>query len=443
MFPRTAVTKTVFTQKSVNIEKLSRRNLASDRQPEKDRLLHREQAMRILVLSDYFQDYYENKASFRIRYLTALRMSEKGHNVVFMFPSQGLKCQKLFINNHLLKIGTPGLLPKRLRSGGFGLLDILCKSIGVLNGKYDVIHVTNGHRPSQFIPCLLGKYLKRTLIVDECWEWLGKGGYADKRKGVIGRIVAFYDARFEIVFKRVFDHIVVIATALKNRFDKTDLVTVLHGGAENNSLKRYEISEARQKLGIEQNAFCIGISNLMANDHEDNKIFFSAFCQLCKKYGDLFLIATGSDDTYINEIGQTYHFTDRLISPGYVDFDTYNVYLGSCDVFVLPLTNTNINKGRWPNKIGDYVCIGRPIITNPTGDIKELFEKYKVGLLCEATPDAFYELLDKVINKKLDISCCTDDCEYVATNVLSFDKRVNDLLAILKRTIEARRPRTP
>jgi glycosyltransferase involved in cell wall biosynthesis len=398
--------------------------------------------MRILALSDYFENY-QNKASFRVRFQTAFGMSKLGHQVKFVYPDAGLVPQKKFVTDSFTVQATPGLLPMRLRVGGFGLIDMIAKSLIVLFGDYDVIHVTNGHRPSQFIPCLLGKYFKRTLIVDECWEWLGKGGYADNRKGAIGRIVAFYDARCEIAFKRLFDRIVVIATALKNRFDKTDLVTVLHGGAENSCLKRYGISEARQKLGIEENGFCIGMSNLVASDHEENKIFFSAFGQLCARYRDLFLVATGSDETYISGIGQTYHFTDRLISPGYVDFDTYNAYLGSCNVFVLPITNTNINRGRWPNKIGDYVCLGRPIITNPTGDIKGLFEKYKVGLLCEATPDAFYELLDKVINKRLDISRCTDDCEYVATNVLSFDKRVNDLLTIFERTIEARRPRTP
>lgn len=386
--------------------------------------------MKILSLSDYFENYRENRASFRVRFQTAFEMSKLGHQVKFVYPDFGLIPRKKLITDGFTVQITPGLFPMRLRVGGFGLIDMITKSLIVLFGDYDVIHVTNGHRPSHFVPCLLGKYLKRTLIVDESWEWLGRGGYADKRKGGVGKFVGIYDRCFELSFKKVFDHVVVISTALKNRFDRTDLVTVLHGGAENSSLKRYEISEARQKLGIEQNAFCIGMSNLITNDHEDNKIFFSAFGRLCKKYGDLFLIATGSDDTYINEIGQTYHFTDRLIFPGYVDFDTYNAYLSSCDVFVLPFTNTNINQGRWPNKIGDYVCLGRPIITNPTGDIKGLFENYKIGVLCEHTAEAFYRTLVSLKKDRSYLAELSRDCGYVADEVLSFVKRVKALLQI-------------
>lgn len=394
------------------------------------------------MLSDYFEDYYGYSSS-RVRYLTALKMSKRGHHVTFMFPSRGLRCQKLPINSCLLKIGTPGLLPKRFRRGGFGLFDGLFKSIEVWKGRYDVIHVTNGHRPSQFIPCLLGKYVKGARIVDESWEWLGKGGYADIRTGIIGNCIGLYDRYLEMTLKSIFDHVVVISTALKNRFKNKDKVSVLHGGAESHGLEPYKIVWARKSVGLPHKAFCIGMSNVLRADHDENKIIFEAFSRLCKKHESLYLVATGFDVGYIREIGAAYNCAERIIASGYVEFDLYNKYLSSCDVFVLPYPDTPINRGRWPNKVGDFLCLDRPIITNPTGDIKGLFEKYKVGLLCEATPDAFYELLDKVINKKLDILRCTDDCEYVATNVLSFDKRVNDLLAIFKRTIEARRPRTP
>ena len=42
--------------------------------------------MKILVLSDYIENYAEPN-SFRIRYLSALSMAEKGHDVVFVSPS--------------------------------------------------------------------------------------------------------------------------------------------------------------------------------------------------------------------------------------------------------------------------------------------------------------------------------------------------------------------
>lgn len=394
--------------------------------------------MRILALSDHFEDCYEY-SSFRVRYLTALKMSKKGHNVAFMFPSRGLRCQKLLISSCLLKIGTPGLLPKRFRTGGFGLLDVLCKSIEVLKSRYDVIHTTHGHRPSQFIPCLLGKYVKGARIVDETWEWLGKGGYADIRKGIIGNCVGLYDRYLEISFKSIFDHVVVISTSLKNRFKNKDKVSVLYGGAENYALEPYKIVWARQSVGLPQKAFCVGMSNVLRSDHDENKIFFEAFSRLCKKHENLYLVATGADVEYIREIGEAYNCAERIIAPGYVEFDLYNKYLSSCDVFVMPYPDTPINRGRWPNKLGDFLCLGRPIITNPTGDVSKLFEKYRIGFLCKAAPDTFYHLLDRMITKEIDVHSHTKDCDYVANSVLSFEKRIGKLLGIFEHVVDAKR----
>jgi len=142
--------------------------------------------MKILALSDYFDDYRENRASFRVRLQTASKMSELGHEVRFVYPGSGMACRKSTVTQRLLQQSTPGLLPMRLRVGGFGVLDMIMKSVIVLMGEYDVIHVTNGHRPSQFVPCLVGKFLKRAVVVDECWEWLGRGGYSEKRRGCWG-----------------------------------------------------------------------------------------------------------------------------------------------------------------------------------------------------------------------------------------------------------------
>lgn len=35
-------------------------------------------------------------------------------------------------------------------------------------------------------------------------------------------------------------------------------------------------------------------------------------------------------------------------------------YLAAADVFLMPYSNKVSNVGRWPNKVGDYMCVGRP-----------------------------------------------------------------------------------
>jgi len=230
--------------------------------------------MKILILSEFIENY-KDVASFEIRYLTALKIAEKGHDVVFISPSNRLlNTTKRTVNKRFKTITTPGLFPNRLRSGGFSALDALFKTMIVLKHHFDIIQVTNGHRPAQLIPCLIGKYLKKTIIVDECWEWLGKGGFADKRKGIKGKIISLYDEYSELKFKRRFDHIITISNELKNRFKSKKNITVLHGGTLNTSLKDYEIVEVREGLNIDLSKFIIGMSNVLPSDHEDNTIFF-------------------------------------------------------------------------------------------------------------------------------------------------------------------------
>ena len=60
--------------------------------------------------------------------------------------------------------------------------------------------------------------------------------------------------------------------------------------------------------------------------------------------------------------------------------------LPAADLFLLPFPGKIANIGRWPNKIGDYMAVGRPTVANPVGELGELFRRYPVGLLAGDTP---------------------------------------------------------
>jgi glycosyltransferase involved in cell wall biosynthesis len=45
------------------------------------------------------------------------------------------------------------------------------------------------------------------------------------------------------------------------------------------------------------------------------------------------------------------------------------------------------------------MAVGRPIVTNPVGDIKELFEKENIGLLAGEDPDDFAEKIIYLFDK--------------------------------------------
>ncbi len=391
--------------------------------------------MKILILCGLLKNFKKDRASFRIRYLTALEMAKKGHDVTFIYTETGFRYTTKFVpipdtDRALRVIGTPGILPEKFRVGGFAIIDCMSKILFVLTHSVDFIHVNSGHRPSSFMTCLIAKFIKNSVIIDECWEWLGQGGYAESRRGALGKFVSFYDRVCELRLKRLFDRIIVITTALKDRFKNSKKVIVLHGGAENSNLQAYDIEEARDHLDQPEDWQIIGMSNLTRGDHKDNQIFFKAFKKLCNHLPNVYLMATSTDADYINSIESHYQLVGRIIFPGYVKFETYNMYLSACNIFVLPFTDTVINRGRWPNKIGDYLCLKRPIITNPTGDIKEIFESYQVGTLCDETAESFYFVLKNFFENNKAIDYSPSDAAYLINDMLSFEKRVNKILEI-------------
>jgi glycosyltransferase involved in cell wall biosynthesis len=74
------------------------------------------------------------------------------------------------------------------------------------------------------------------------------------------------------------------------------------------------------------------------------------------------------------------HLTGYLPRPG------LHWWLGCADLFFLPFHDKPYNVGRWQNKIGDYMSLGRPTVINPVDDIKSLFVKYDIGLLAMWEP---------------------------------------------------------
>ena len=66
----------------------------------------------------------------------------------------------------------------------------------------------------------------------------------------------------------------------------------------------------------------------------------------------------------------------------------------------LPYTHKTINLGRYPNKIGDYLAAGKPIVTNPTGDMKNLFNKTKIGILVKESPIKMAKAINQLLKNK-------------------------------------------
>jgi glycosyltransferase involved in cell wall biosynthesis len=68
------------------------------------------------------------------------------------------------------------------------------------------------------------------------------------------------------------------------------------------------------------------------------------------------------------------------------------------EVMLLPFPNLGLNLGRFPNRLGDYLSAGRPVVTNTTGDVGRLIEENAIGLAVEPTSQATAQAALRVLS---------------------------------------------
>ena len=62
---------------------------------------------------------------------------------------------------------------------------------------------------------------------------------------------------------------------------------------------------------------------------------------------------------------------------GWLDYSKDVSTLKDIDVFLQLLDDNNVSKAGWPNKLGDYLAFGKPVILSPYGDIIDFVKNEK------------------------------------------------------------------
>jgi glycosyltransferase involved in cell wall biosynthesis len=370
----------------------------------------------------------------RLFFNYAAAMAARGHQVTVYFPGP-VACPGGTGGGRIRVRCCPKWLAALSFRGGFGLGEMVYKCVQLLANHFDCVHVCPGHRPANLIPAVAAKRIRGSVIVDEWWEWFGKGGCSAIRRGLTGACVAAYDSLLEVRAKHAYDGVIAITEGLRSRLPGHAHVDVLHGGAEVNALIRFDRCESRRMLGYDEHLLILGMSGLTRNDHGDNLPLFDAVRSLSDELPTLRLLTTGNPK-YLSEEVQPLLPRGILLNAGWVDFATYNRCLSACDAFVLPFPDTCRNRNRWPNKIGDYLTLERPIITNPTGDVASFFREHGLGHLCDNASQA-YQIAIRTLAERADRE--ESPQSRLAARLLSFESRVDRILEFYERLQRDRR----
>lgn len=320
-------------------------------------------------------------------------------------------------------IESPDLLPGRMRSG-WDPWDIINRILFLKKhkGRFDLIHCFET-RPVTIHPAL---YLSRrtgTPVITDWNDWWGRHGLIEVNRPAYYRYLAgWLETYYEEAFRANQAGLTVIADGLKERAIKLgvqpDRICKIPGGARTELFPLRTKADCRNHIGLPLDQPILGFCS--ADSHLDLEIVFSSLLIVSKKYPSVVLLITGKPKSAVREMADRLQLNDRIIFTGFLPLEDYPIYLGACDLFLLPMADRPYNLGRWPNKMGDYLAIARPTVTNPIGDIGTLFQKHKVGLTAPWNPEIFADQIIYLLEHEDEAQEMGNTARWVAENEYSW-----------------------
>jgi len=318
----------------------------------------------------------------------AKEMSTRGHEITLLATSKKnkLRITESIIENQIKLVETPDIFSGPLRSG-WDIWNTINRIVWLWNKEFDLVHAFES-RPTVILPSLFLKRKKIPLVMD--WaDWFGKGGSVEERENPIIRFfLRPIETFFEENFRKTADFNTVICTGLRDKLISLGVpyqkILMLRNGVDVRKNIPIDQRKAREKLKMDENIKIIGW--LGSTFKKDALLMAKAFDILTKHNDNVYLLIAG----YFNhEVKKIFSNSNKVFQTGFISQDLLDYYLSTVDLFWLPLNNTKANQGRFPYKLTQYMTFGKPIVSSPVGDITELFEKEKIGVLVPDEPEEY------------------------------------------------------
>lgn len=282
----------------------------------------------------------------------------------------------------------PDLLPARLRHGGLSPLDLAGRLAHVSRSQYDLVHGFEP-RPSVVWPALV---LRRRLgipFVADCADLWGGGGIRSLRRPLSSATLGRFDAFWESYSRRVATAVTVISTplldALLRQGRPAGLARLVPAGADSDRIEPLPMDRARDAFGLPREAEIVMHTGFTTYDED---LLAETFVRLARRRPKAWLVLTGGGLPKVTALAEQAGLGARLRHLGLVPHEFMSLALACADLTVLPYTDRPLNTHRYPNRFGDYLAAGKPVVTNQTGDLGRTVEAEQVGVCAAETPEA-------------------------------------------------------
>jgi glycosyltransferase involved in cell wall biosynthesis len=309
----------------------------------------------------------------------------RGHRVALLLvsPTQRFGFSE-FDWDGVRAVNTPDLLWGRLRTG-WDIWNTLSRILYLNRDEesYDLIHCFET-RPATIYPALY--YARRHGVpwLTDWNDWWGRGGLIEVNRPLWYRfLLGWLETYYEEAFRVRANGLTVISKALERRaIDlgvRPERICRIPGGTFPEWFQGRSKEECRKQVGFPLAVPLLGFSSI--SQHLDMEIVLAALAIVARAIPSVQLIVTGNARREVHELAKTHGVEGNVRFVGHLPYEDLPWYLGCADVFLLPFPDRPYNVGRWPNKLGDYMSLGRPTVSNPVGDIEDLFESHAIGCL--------------------------------------------------------------
>lgn len=346
------------------------------------------EVLNILMINHHRRFKDKNRSHAIAKYLV-----QRGHKVSLVVIADRRKIGIVESElNGVRMIETPDLLWGRLRSG-WDLWNLLNRMVYLSRDKcpHDLLYCFET-RPATIYPALFYCKRHKLPLVTDWNDWWGRGGIiAELRPKWYRVLFGTVETYYEEAFRARGAGLTVISTALAQRARglgvPPERICLLPGGARLDLFQVRPKEDCRYHVGFPLSDPILAFSSL--DSHLDLELLMQALRIVADTYPAVKLIITGKAGKSVMDLVRAYGVKDNVHLTGFLPLEELPWYLGCADLFVLPFPDKVYNVGRWPNKITDYMSLGRPTVSNPVGDIKVLFENHDIGLLAAWDPADF------------------------------------------------------
>lgn len=381
--------------------------------------------MRLLYITHKTKD----RLFYRVENL-ATRITARGYQITILCISNKA-CKDIVEYNHngIHYVETPDLLRGRLRSG-WDLWDTYKRIVWLsANNDYDLIHAFEA-RPVTIYPILWLSKRKRMPLVIDWIDWWGRGGLITvNRPKYYSFLFGGIETYFEERFRTIADVTTVISSALGERAESLGVIPSsifkIPIGADTDSIPYVDRMHFRKNFGfIESEKIILFASKDAAMDVE---ILFKAISKVVIDRKDVKFIMTGNNKVTYEIMSEKFGLKNHFTHLGLLSREDFIQVLCCADIFLLPIKDTAYNRGRWPSKIGDYTAAGRPIASNPVGEVEAIMKDNHIGILTDFNPDHYAEGLLQLLNNENVAEVYGKNARSYAESILAWDPIIDTL----------------